>query len=175
VLLQSARELAAYDPKTGAQAWKFDARCAGIPSATAAGSRVYVPARGLTALDIAGTSPSLVWESNKLGPGNASPVIHDGNIYLVKDPGVLTCGDAETGDVRWQARLKGTFWATPVVAGGHLYAANQDGQCFVVKLGTRGEVVHTAELGEPFYGSPAVAHNALYLRSEKSLFKIAAP
>ena len=175
VLLQSAKELSAHDPKMGQQVWKFDARCAGIPSATATGSRVYVPARGLTALDVTGSSPSLAWESNKLGPGSASPAIHDGHIYVLKDPGVLTCGDEKTGDVRWQARLKGTFWATPVIAGGHLYAANQDGQCFVVKLGNKGELVHTAELGEPFYGSPAVAHNALYLRSEKSLFKIAAP
>jgi outer membrane protein assembly factor BamB len=176
VLLQSAKELTAYEPKTGKQVWKFDAGGGGIPSVTTACSRVYAPSRGLTALDVSGTSPELLWESNKLAPGNASPVIHDGNIYLLKDPGVLTCGDEKTGDVRWQARLKGTFWATPVIAGGHLYAANQDGQCFVVKLGGgRGEVVHTAELGEPFFASPAVAHNALYLRSEKSLFKIAAP
>lgn len=180
VLLQASSGITAHDPLTGQQRWKFDAPCGGIASTTAAGRRIYIPARGLTALDAGGSSPSLAWESNKLAMVYTSPVIHDGRIYVINRAGVLVCGDEKTGDALWQVRLKGTFWATPVVAGGHLFAANQDGQCFVVKLGDagnggKGELVHTADLGEGFMASPAVAHNALYLRSEKHLWKIAAP
>lgn len=176
VLLQSASGITAHDPRSGEQLWKFDAPSGGIASTTATGSRIYIPARGLTALDAAGaSSPSLAWESNKLAMVYTSPVIHDGHIYVLNRAGVLVCGDEKTGNDRWQVRLKGTFWATPVIAGGHLYAANQDGQCFVVKLGAKGDLVHTADLGEGFFGTPAVAHNGLYLRSEKHLFKIAAP
>jgi outer membrane protein assembly factor BamB len=180
VLLLSSDGIAAYDPRSGEQRWKFEAKSGGIPSATATGNRVYIPAGGLTALDITGTSPSLAWESNKLATANASPVVHDGKVYVLNRAGVLTCGSEEKGDDLWQLRLKGTFWATPVIASDHLYACNKDGQCFVVELGgkdsgAKGKLVHTAEMGEAFYGSPAVAHNALYLRGEKSLFKIAAP
>jgi alcohol dehydrogenase (cytochrome c) len=81
--------------------------------------------------------------------------------------------DAKTGDILWQTRLKGTFWATPVIAGGYAYCANQDGDCLIVKLGDKGELVHTAAFGEPFFGTPAAAGGALYLRSEKTLWKMA--
>ena len=86
---------------------------------------------------------------------------------------VLTGGDEKTGDELWQVRLKGDFWATPVVAGGHVYCVNQDGQCFVIKPGDeKAELVSTMELGDVFLGSPAVAGNAMYLRSDKFLYKI---
>ena len=95
---------------------------------------------------------------------------------MLAKAGVLKCGDTKTGDQLWEERLKGTFWATPVVASGHVYCVNQDGACLVVKLGDeKGETVHTAEMGEGFLGTPAIAGNALYLRSEKHLWKIATP
>ncbi|MCU0981154.1 MAG: hypothetical protein MUF25_18545 [Pirellulaceae bacterium] len=71
-------------------------------------------------------------------------------------------------------RLKGTYWATPVLAGGHLYCVNQDGDMQVVKVGDKeGEVVAEHHFGEPMHASPAVAGNALYVRSDKHLWKIA--
>jgi outer membrane protein assembly factor BamB len=114
-----------------------------------------------------------VWESNKVAPGNASPVLDGNRLYVLNKAGVMTCADAKTGDILWQTRLKGTFWATPVIAGGYAYCANQDGDCLIFKLGDKGELVHTAAFGEPFFGTPAAAGGALYLRSEKTLWKMA--
>ena len=142
---------------------------------TAAG-RIYVPAAGITALECtsATTSPSLLWESNKLALGNASPIVHGGRVYALDKAGVLNCGDDKDGRVAWELRLKGTFWATPLIAGDHLYAANADGDCLVVRLGKRGgDIVHTADLGEGFFGSPAADATGLYLRGDKHLWKIA--
>ena len=175
VLLQAAKGISAHDPLTGKELWTFEGSAASIPSVMAVDDRVYVPAGGLTALKASpdGTSFEVLWSSNRLGPGNASPVVHDGRIYVLAD--VLKCGDANTGDVLWQLRLKGSFWATPVIAGGNIYCPNQDGQCLVVKLGEKGEIVHEADLGEPLFASPAVADNALYLRTDKHLWKIASP
>jgi outer membrane protein assembly factor BamB len=180
VLLQSGDGVTALDARSGEKIWFFDAKCGGIPSLMAAGGRIYVPASGLTVLDATAesTAPELAWDSNKLSPGNSSPVVHDGKVYTLAKVGVLTCGSDKDGEVLWQLRLKGTFWATPVIAGGHAYCVNQEGQAFVVKLGEKdekGELIHTAELGEAFLGTPAVADNALYLRSDKNLWKIAAP
>ncbi len=66
---------------------------------------------------------------------------------------VLACGD-DQGNVKWQTRLPeaGQFWATPVIAGDYLYAFAMDGKCFTVKLGEKGEVVATSELGEGVFG-----------------------
>lgn len=178
VLLQSAKALSAHDPASGEAVWEVDLPCAGIPSATPSGDRIFAPARGVTAFERkpGKASPALAWDSNRLAVGNSSPVIYDGKVYLLASrSGVLTCGDAESGKLLWQLRLSGTFWATPVVAGGHLYCPNQDGKVFVVKLDgdEKGELVATNELGETFLASPAVAGNAMYLRSDKHLWKVA--
>jgi outer membrane protein assembly factor BamB len=175
VLLSSSKGLVAYEVKSGRELWTYNVGCSGIPSATTAGDRIYLPAKGLTVLELAvdSTAPSLAWDSNKLAPGNASPVIDGDWLYILSRVGVLACANAKTGNVLWQERLKGTFWATPVIAGGYAYCANQDGQCLFVKLGDKGEIVHTADFSEPFFGTPAAGGGALYLRSEKHLWKIA--
>ena len=64
------------------------------------------------------------------------------------------------------------------MAGDHLYAFNHEGTCFVVKLGdsdqaSKGEIVHTAELGEAVYASPASDGTGLYVRSAGHLWKLA--
>jgi len=175
VLLQAGEGLTAHDAKTGKQLWKYDTDCASIASLATAGDRVFLPARGLTVLEApAGSNaPSLVWESNRLAPGNSSPVIDGERLYVLSKAGVLAVAETKTGDLLWQQRLKGTFWATPVVAAGHAYCVNQDGDCLVVKLGGKGEIVHTTAFGEPFFGTPAAAGGALYLRGDKHLWKIA--
>jgi outer membrane protein assembly factor BamB len=93
--------------------------------------------------------------------------------------GVLTAGDAATGKKLWQLRVKGSqYWATPVIADDKMYLASFDkeGEAQIVDLtGKTGKVIGTGKLGEPVQASPAVSNNALYLRSDKSLWKIAKP
>src|SRR5262249_2525246 len=121
VLLQSGDGLTAHDATTGKELWSYDASCAGIPSLTTAGDRIFLPAGGLTVLEAppGASAPTLLWDSNKLAPGNSSPVIDGDLVYILSRVGVLACADAKSGDVLWQTRLKGTFWATPVIAGGY--------------------------------------------------------
>lgn len=174
VLLQSAKGLSAHDPLTGEQKWKYDAGCSIIPSPTTIGSRIYLAANGLTVLEAetGATTANIAWDSNKLAGENASPVIAGGKVFSLRGA-VLTGGDDKTGEELWQVRLKGRFWATPVVAGGHVYCVNQDGQCFVIKPGDdKAELVSTMEFGDTILGSPAVAGNAMYLRSDKFLYKV---
>jgi outer membrane protein assembly factor BamB len=174
VLLQSGKGLTAHDPMTGEQKWKYDAGCNIIPSPTTIGSRIYLAANGLTALDAepGATAANIAWDSNKLGGENASPVIADGKVFALRGA-IFYGGDDKTGEQLWEVRLKGRFWATPVVAGGHVYCVNQDGQCFVIKPGDeKGELVSTMDMGDSILGSPAVSGNAMYLRSDKFLYKI---
>lgn len=175
VLLQSGKGLTAHEAKTGKQVWSYNASCSGIPSLAAADNRIFLPAGGMTVLEIPDTesAPSLLWTSNKVAPGNSSPVIDGNRLYVLTKAGVLTAADTQTGQILWQTRLKGTFWATPVVTGGHAYCVNQDGECLVVKLGEKGEIVHSVSFGEPFFGTPAVAGNALFLRGNQHLWKVA--
>jgi outer membrane protein assembly factor BamB len=116
-----------------------------------------------------------VWDANRLGPGSSSPVVHDGRVYVLSNA-TVRCGDVRTGELLWHVRLKGTYWATPVLAGGHLYCVNQDGDMQVVRLDEKqGELVAENRFGEPMHASPAVAGGAMYVRSDKHLWKIAPP
>jgi len=176
ILIQSSNVLTAHEPRSGKQIWKYDTSCSIIPSATAVNDRVFLPAKGLTVLDATATttSPTVAWESNRLAPGNSSPVIVGEQIYILNSAGVLTCGDAKSGDVLWQQRLAGKFWATPVVAGEYIYCINDAGKCFVMKLGAEKPAEPlSGELGEAVLASPAVSNGALFVRTEKHLWKIA--
>ncbi len=175
VLLQSGTGLSAHEAMTGKQVWSFNTSCSGIPSLAVADNRIFLPAGGMTVLEVPATesAPSLLWASNKVAPGNSSPVIDGDRLYVLTKAGILTAADAQTGQIVWQTRLKGTFWATPIVAGGYAFCVNQDGDCLVVKLGEKGEIVQSVSFGEPFYGTPAVAGNALFLRGNQHLWKIA--
>jgi len=175
VLLQSPSCVTAHDLQTGDELWRFDEAAASIASSVYGDGCLVVPMRGLTALRLSDESnaPEIAWDANRLRPGSSSPLIHDGRVYVLSNASVR-CGDAKTGELLWAARLKGTYWATPVLAGGHLYCVNQDGDMQVVKLGDKeGEVVAEHHFGEPMHASPAVAGNALYVRSDKHLWKIA--
>ena len=96
-------------------------------------------------------------------------------MVLVKT-GVLTVGDLADGTLRYKLRLPdaGSIWSTPVVCGNRLYVFTDKGKCFVVQLGkTSGEVVATNEIDDTILGSPAVSGNALFVRGDRSLWKIA--
>jgi len=178
LLLQSAPYLTAHRPDTGEQLWIYKASCDGIPSPVAAGGNVYLPSGGITALRAAPGSgePALLWKAPGIQPGGASPLVDGERIYAVSRAGVLLCGDLKTGAVLWKLRLEGNIWSTPALVGNRLYCFSDQGLGQVVAIDPtsgRGEVVGKSSLTEPIYGSPAVADGALYVRSDRHLWKIA--
>ena len=158
-----------------AELWRLAECAASIASSVFSDGCLLVPMRGLTALRLSDESgaPEIIWDANRLRPGASGPLIHDGRVYVLSNA-TVRCGDARTGELLWAVRLKGTYWPTPVLAGDHLYCVNQDGDMQVVKLGdTQGEVVAENRFGEAMHASPAVAGNAMYVRSDRHLWKIA--
>ncbi len=177
VLLQSRDCLTAHDPRSGDELWRWDAECSSTPSSVFANGVLYAPMGGLTALKLSNESdsPEVLWDAVRMRPGSSSLIVYEGHVYALSGA-ILKCADAATGELRWQLRLKGRHWATPVVAGGYMYCINYDGEARVVKLGgAKGEVVGESTFGEPIHASPAVAGNAMYVRCDKYLWKIAKP
>ena len=175
VVLESPRGFTAYDLKTGKVRWRFDAGGSSQASMVAAGDLLLVPARGLTALRITpGQMPRVVWDNNRLRCNTATPLVHKGKVYVISGT-ILKCADLETGKLLWQLRLKGRrFSASPVMAGGKLYTLSEDGASQVIDVtGRKGKVVGRGELGETILATPAIAHDALWIRSHQHLWKIA--
>ena len=95
-----------------------------------------------------------------------------GHLYTVTDNGIAACLNAADGSEIWKARLTGDFSASPLYAAGKIYFFGQNGQTTVVQEGTELKELAKNSLTDGFMASPAVAGNALFLRTETSLYRI---
>jgi outer membrane protein assembly factor BamB len=176
-LLQSSEGISAIRPMTGEVVWKYTEGASTIPSSVVADGILYAVSNGITALKPPTDSASVeqIWRSPKLGPGTGSPLVYKGRLYSINNAGVLLSADLKTGDIKWQLRVPGPFSGSPVAAGDHLFVFNQKGEGHCVKLGDEaGELVSTGDLnGETFMCTPALSNGAMYVRSDKHLWKIA--
>ena len=173
VLLQGGSGLSAVNPRKGESLWQYSAKGNEITSSAVENGVVYLPADGITAVQPDGNSATAkaVWKASRLNPGAASPVVHDGKVYVVNKAGVLNCAETSKGEVTWQLRMKGNFWSTPVIADGHMYLFSDDGLAQVVSLGEKGELASSFSLGEAVMASPAVADGAIFVRSASHLWR----
>jgi outer membrane protein assembly factor BamB len=106
-----------------------------------------------------------------------TPLIHDGRIYVLKNQGILTCWDLNTGAQLYEQRLPGVnsgFSASPVVADGKLYLSSEDGDIFVVRAAPKFEVIATNPMGQPLMATPAITDGLLIVRGERDLFAVGA-
>ncbi len=175
VALQSSKGMSAHNPQTGTQLWNFERGCASTPSSASAGDVAYVPSSGLVALrgsSLSGT-PEVLWESSRLQPSTPSPLLANDRLFVI-NRSILKCADPATGEVAWQLRIEGDFTSSPVSAGKLIYVFNEAGVGQVIEdMGESGRIVGGGDLKETLLCTPAVAHNAIFVRSDQHLFKIA--
>jgi outer membrane protein assembly factor BamB len=148
---------------------EFEAILKYITEGKSAGIAVKVGGSG----DI--TTSHVLWNKTKGLPYIASALAYQGQYIMVKDGGIVTALDAKTGDEIYQKRAvaTGTYYASPVAAGGNIYFTSlADGTVTVLKAGTRQpEVVATNEpLGERTASTPAIAGNTIYIRTAGHLY-----
>jgi outer membrane protein assembly factor BamB len=186
VIVSASKKVHSYDFETGKPIWE----CAGlgqntIPAPVVVGDIVIVMSGfrnpNLLAIrlgregDLTGTD-AVVWQNQRGNSYSASPVLHDGILYVLTDRGMLSAYDAKTGKAHYQqVRLPKpyNFKASPVGANGKLYLASEEGDVIVVKMGEKFEVLATNTLeGQIFVGTPAIVDGEIYLRGQNTLFCI---
>jgi outer membrane protein assembly factor BamB len=118
------------------------------------------------------TASHVSWMSDRQIPQKPSMIVVENRLYFVSDNGIVRCLDADSGEEKWFERLPGNYSASPLAAGNRLYFCNHDGACTVLKAGDQYEVLATNQLESGLMASPAVAGNALYLRTLNSLYRI---
>jgi len=173
VLLQNPNGLELRNSVDGKLAWSWKGECSGIPMTTEHAGRLLAPGDVMTAIDPGGGRSEPEWTQAKLSCGIASPVAFGDAVVTINRAGVLVVGDASDGSIRGQLRLAGSFWASPIVVGTTVVAANKEGKTFLVSLDGKPQIVAENELPGTFTATPAVADGSLYLRSETTLWKTA--
>jgi outer membrane protein assembly factor BamB len=118
------------------------------------------------------TDTHVAWSTRKGAPLTPSPLLVGDDLYVLADGGVLSCLDARTGKVHWSERLAGHFSASPLYADGKVYAQSEEGVGFVVRAGHRFEEVARNDIGARTLASCAAADGALFLRTDKHLYRI---
>jgi outer membrane protein assembly factor BamB len=185
LILTWPKRLVAFEPKTGRELWS----CSGINPLVYT-SPLYEPSKeilvamggfnGMALAVKAGGSGDVtesrrLWYHPKTKQRIGSGVLHDGDIYILNDPGVAECFELETGKLIWEERLRGPAaksdsWSSMVVADGKLYAINQGGDAFVLKASPKFEVLATNSLAETTIASIAVSDGDLFIRTHKALW-----
>ena len=173
-----------YDPRTGEEIWRVEYRgChSGSPTPVLGEGMVYVcmglPRGELWAIRLGGrgviTDTHVAWKVTRDIPTRSSPVLVDGNIYMVGDDGLVSCIDAATGRHLWRHRLRGQFSSSPIYADGRIYLFAENGQITVFEHGPQYKALSESRIAEGFMASPAVAGGAVYLRSRTALYRIEA-
>jgi len=115
---------------------------------------------------------SVIWKHTKGIPYVATPVLDHGLLWMVKDGGIVTKLDADTGKVLQEERLPavGNYYASPVAADGKIYFAGETGTLSVVASQPEWRVISSRDFHEKIYATPALNRGRLYLRTEQSLF-----
>jgi N-acetylneuraminic acid mutarotase len=75
----------------------------------------------------------IVWIAENATSSFGSPLVAGGNLYLVNRAGVATCHDLNNGSKKWDLRLPGSCWASPISSAGRVYFFTKDGDTIVIK------------------------------------------
>jgi outer membrane protein assembly factor BamB len=125
------------------------------------------------ALLAVGPSGKVLWRMQKFLPNAPSPLLYRGILYLIKDGGILTAVNAETGEILKQGRLPDaldTYYASPVAAAGHLYVLSKTGKLTVIKAGPSWEVISTNDFEDECFPTPAIADDSIYIRTRAAVY-----
>lgn len=170
-----------YDPRTGAELWRVTTApgFSTVPRPVFGNGLVYLSTGyftpNLLAIRPDGKgdikSTHVVWKHSKRVPANASPLLLEDEPYFVSDNGFVTCLDARTGAEIWVHRLGGSFSASPIAADHRLYFSSEEGKVLVLQAGRVFKLLATNQLDGRLMASPAVVDKALYLRTDRALYR----
>ena len=183
VVSPAANWVYAYDTETGEEVWKAHYGKLGfstVPRPVAGDGTVYLstsfmqPRLVAVRYDGAGdvTKSHVSWTSDKQAPKKPSMLLVRDHLYTVTDNGIAACLNTADGSEVWKARLTGDFSASPLYAAGRIYFCGQNGQTSVLQEGAELKELARNELADGLMASPAVAGEALYLRTTTSLYRI---
>ncbi len=122
------------------------------------------------------SSEFIAWSKTRGGPYMPTPIVYSELLYVCSNNGVLTAYNARTGERVYQQRLAdrgGAFTASPIASDGKIYLSSEDGEIFVVKAGSKHELLAVNPIGEVLMATPAISDGILIVRGINHVFAVA--
>lgn len=168
-----------YEPATGKELWKLPYGQLGfsITPRPVAGHGMIFMSTGFGKKQMLGIkyeglpTPEIAWSYKKGVPSMPSPLLVGKELIFVDDGGFVTCLDALTGTEIYRERLTGNFSSSPTFADGKIFIGNREGAVFVLAPGREFKLLAKNEVGSGVMATPAAVGRALFIRTEKGLFR----
>lgn len=120
-------------------------------------------------------SEFIEWHQARASSYNTTQIVHGDYLYTVYDRGFMTCHNALTGEeIYGKHRFSpaASFTASPWAYNGNVFCLSEDGLTYVIKAGTKFEILQTNPLDELCIATPAVVDGKLFIRTLTKLFCI---
>ncbi len=163
-----------YDPANGKELWKV--KCMGGevgPSPAFANGYVFVANEYAKLVALDPGKQQILWENEDDLPDTASPLAVEDLLITASSAAIVTCYDAESGEVHWKEEFDEGFYGSPVFAGGMVYVMDMEGTTLIFKASKTYELVAKPQLGEGSFCTGAFVENRIYLRGLTHLFCVA--
>jgi outer membrane protein assembly factor BamB len=118
------------------------------------------------------TKTHRVWNTKDFGVFVSSPIEYEEKVYLLRHKGEVVCLDPKTGKPHWTAKLPKSlipYYASPVIAGGILYAPREDGVVFSARIGDKFELLGENDMEEQILATPVPFDGKLLIRTSGHL------
>ena len=116
--------------------------------------------------------PELAYTIRQSAPYVPTSISLGDLLFLWSDAGILSCVHASSGAIKWQERVGGNFFGSPVCVDGRLFCISSTGEVVVVEASERFQVLARNPLGELTHTTPAVAGGRMYIHTSKHLVSI---
>lgn len=168
MLISGAMKIFSYDPANGKILWSVD----GTTAATCGtmvwdGDIVFAsggfPKKETIAVKADG-SGKVLWQNNQKCY-EQSMIAYQGHVYALDDNGIMFCWQGSDGKEMWKRRLVGPVSASPVLANGAIYWANELGTMYVFRPDPKKfDLIAENHVGTDSFPSPAICGGQIFLR-----------
>jgi len=117
------------------------------------------------------TNTHVKWIYRRGLPVVPSPLVYQNVFYMIKNGGILTSLDAETGTLIKQGRVGqgGNYFASLVAGDGKVYVASDRGEVTVVKAEGQWEIVSSHDFGARIMATPAIGNGKIFIRTDDAV------
>ncbi|NMC40345.1 MAG: PQQ-binding-like beta-propeller repeat protein [Bacteroidales bacterium] len=191
VVVNGYKHRGAYDFETGKEIWRMSGGGdIQIPSPVIGNGIIYfnsahgrnspviavkTDAKGdITLKEGESSNQYVLWSHPRGGSYLQTLLLYRNRLYNLNWNGTINCYDPLSGKEIFSGKLgqSKSFSASPVASDGRIYAVDEEGTVYVIKVGDAFGVIFETSMGELSNTAPAISDGMIFFRGQRTLFCI---